>query len=257
MSCLPSIKRVAGAEAPDGTPLSSEDDAVIAFLDECVQRCLKTPHRYIEELSVLGVGGDDENEESGQSQHEGQASDALPSPLLMTVREQFVAKISGGHFTPSDALAVATFVRKLVLVLGSKLEDLKCLEKFAERLVGSLEGQPLFESRSVVGGAIQREGEILKACLESYRNGPITPQVPKVSNSAVQQFLGQLEELAIREYLFYLGVATVIPCILIVVRNSSIIALSTSNLCLRACGLASAHRMSVDPQRSRSADFHH
>lgn len=199
MSCLPSIKRAPGAEAPDGTPLTNEDDAVIAFLDDCVQRCLRAPHRYIEEMGNLNSGADAEGADRDQ---QAQASGALPSPLLMTVREQFLAKLSGNHFTPSDALAVTSFVRRLVLVLASKLEDLRFLEMFASKLVQSLSDQKatLFEKNSVVGGAVQREGHILNACLQSFKDGPITPHVVDKSNPAVQEFLGQLEKLSIRKF---------------------------------------------------------
>lgn len=235
MSCLPSIKRTPGAEAPDGTSLTNEDDAVITFLDECVQRCLKAPHRYIEEMESLTSGPEDEG---GNRQQQGHASDTSPSPLLMTVREQLLAKLLGHHFTPSDALAVTSFVRRLVLVLASKLEDLGSLERFTEKIVESVSGQisKLFEGSPIVSGAIGREVEILNACLQSYRNGPLEPQVVEMSNPAVQEFLGQLEELPIRQFLLSFSTK---PLVLIVTFDLSDVALSTSNLGLRARGLDS------------------
>lgn len=202
MSCLPSLKRAPAAEAPDGTPLANEDDAVIAFLDDCVLRCLRAPHRYIEEMGSLASEAENG---AGDVQQQGQeqASEALPSPLLMTVREQFLAKLAGNHFTPSDALGVTTFVRKLVLVLASMLQDLRFLERFAEKIIGALSAEAsLFEKSPVVSGAMRREGEILKACLRSYREGSLVPQVTEISNPAVQEFLGQLEELSARKFLF-------------------------------------------------------
>lgn len=205
MSCLPSVKRASGAEAPDGTPLTNEDDAVITFLDECVQRCLRAPHRYIEEMESLASGAEDEGGDRLQHQGQEAPSGALASPLLMTVREQFSAKLSGNHFTPSDALAVTSFVRRLVLVLASKLEGLSLLERFVRKIVESLSGETsaLFEKTPVVGGAIRREGQILKVCLQSCRDGPSVPQVPEMSNPAVQVFLRQLDELPIRKSALY------------------------------------------------------
>lgn len=167
---------------------------MIGYLDECVQRCLKTPHRYIEDLERMAVrDGADEDKRSQQT--------VLSSPLLVTVGEQYIAKLNGGHFTPSDALSVTTFIRKLVLVLGSKLEDLTCLDRMTEKVVRAVEGSiSSLENSPVVAGAIRREVGILSACLRSYREGPIQAQIADTSERAVQEFLDQLEALPIREW---------------------------------------------------------
>lgn len=50
---LPSTARPVDAQAPDGTSLTDERDAVISFLDECAQLCAKIPYRFLEELRSL------------------------------------------------------------------------------------------------------------------------------------------------------------------------------------------------------------
>ncbi|KIK76555.1 hypothetical protein PAXRUDRAFT_18118, partial [Paxillus rubicundulus Ve08.2h10] len=49
--------------------------------------------------------------------------EAFASPLLMAVLEQVVAKVSKKLMTPSDTLAVYTFVRQLLIRLASKQRD--------------------------------------------------------------------------------------------------------------------------------------
>ncbi|KAF9233345.1 ribosome 60S biogenesis N-terminal-domain-containing protein [Melanogaster broomeanus] len=53
LAALPSgcVRRGQGTETPDGAALTDEVDAIVAFLDDCAQRCLKTPYRYMEAMT--------------------------------------------------------------------------------------------------------------------------------------------------------------------------------------------------------------
>jgi len=94
LSALPTTRRSTGSVSPDGALLTDEAESVITFLDDCVQRCMKTPYRYIEELQ--GVVKDDNT----ANDH----LDLYPSPLLMAVVEQLNAKIGAKLLSPSDVL---------------------------------------------------------------------------------------------------------------------------------------------------------
>ncbi|KAH9916809.1 ribosome 60S biogenesis N-terminal-domain-containing protein [Fomitopsis serialis] len=137
---LPITVRPTSAQAPDGAPLSDERDAVIAFLDDCAQHCAKTPYRYLEELQSLCFDANDEdiNMDGANGVVGSVDNESLPSPLLITVAEHFTAKLRGNHISPSDALAIATFMRKLVYRLMSKTCQLGCLTRCRALRMASL-----------------------------------------------------------------------------------------------------------------------
>ena len=124
LASLPTSRRDPGTESLDGASLTDEAKSVITVLDDCVQRCLKTPYRYIEELYGMGSTTDSYN----------QSLDVYPSPLLMTVLEQLSIKVEKKSLSPSDTLALATFVRKLVVKLISKLHNWKILLAVAGKM---------------------------------------------------------------------------------------------------------------------------
>ncbi|KAJ7863151.1 ribosome 60S biogenesis N-terminal-domain-containing protein [Mycena olivaceomarginata] len=83
-----------------GFSLEDEADVVIGFLDDCVQRCLRTPY----------------------NQHgAGTTPDDLPSPLIMAVVEQLSAKVAASKqaLSPSHVFVLVMFLRRLVLRLSS------------------------------------------------------------------------------------------------------------------------------------------
>ncbi|KAL1732959.1 ribosome 60S biogenesis N-terminal-domain-containing protein [Schizophyllum commune] len=121
----------------------SELDSVVCFLDDCVQRCLKTPYRYMDDLRALAPA---------------EAADELPSPLLATVLEQ--AK----HKVPTAALAV--FVRRLLLTLSTtSLRAPLVLRVVQERLDEIWSEERLAKEGEVVSKAVRREVGAMKACL--------------------------------------------------------------------------------------------
>ncbi|TFK65850.1 hypothetical protein BDN72DRAFT_178326, partial [Pluteus cervinus] len=163
---LPHTKRSTDAEAPDGAKLTDEAESVVGFLDECVQRCLKTPYKYIEELYALQSSFSSTSEDQDQdvsSPH----LDAYPSPLIMTLLEQLNAKITAKLLLPSDILALASYLRKLVYQLTTKQSDLAFLRMFVERLDEVLAGERLGEEFPVVSAAIRREVGLMKFSLDS------------------------------------------------------------------------------------------
>ncbi|KAF7288582.1 hypothetical protein HMN09_01387300 [Mycena chlorophos] len=88
------------ARASEGSP------AVVELLDDCIQRCVKTPYKYIEEMQALPFLD-------------------LPSPLIMVVLEQLRAKMTGKHpLLQAQLIAVVGFLRRLVLYLSGVQREL-------------------------------------------------------------------------------------------------------------------------------------
>lgn len=188
---LPTTQRVSGTETPDGAALTDEGDSVITFLDDCIQRCLKTPYKYIEDLYSLG------NTDGASAQGATDKFDVLPSPLLMTVLEQLEIKVNKKSVSPSDVLALASFVRKLCFRLMSKQQDLKFLHVVADRFEGILQLNRLFPDFPVVSAAIRREVAFLRACLLS---SPPSVEVHVVPDEA-RGVLSAMSQMPIRESL--------------------------------------------------------
>jgi nucleolar pre-ribosomal-associated protein 1 len=185
---LPSSRRSPGTESPDGASLTDEADGVITFLDDCVQRCLKTPYRYIEDS--YGIRNADN-----------QGLDVYPSPLFMTVLEQLSIKIEKKSLSPSDALALATFVRKLVVGLMQKFEDVEALPAIAKKVDGMFTEGWLFAGYPIVTAAIRREVVLLRACLHP----PFIPPTPtRLVSKEVQEFLTQVEQIPVRSYIHFI-----------------------------------------------------
>lgn len=177
LDSLPTTCRGTGCEAPDGAALTDESDGVAAFLDDCAQRCIKTPYRYLEALQDL-------------LPMENSTVD-VPSPLLMTVLEQFAAKLAGKLFTPSDALAIAGFVRRLVFKLAGKQRDLTFLRIISEKVDDAATPENLYSQYACITAAIRREVSIMHKCL-SHLKGAHRRAEPNAS-SEVEDFLMKIE----------------------------------------------------------------
>ena len=185
LASLPTSRREPGAESLDGARLTDEAESVIVFLDDCLQRCLKTPYRYIEELYGMGSTIDPHN----------QSPDQYPSPLLMTVLEQLSIKVEKKYLSPSDTLALATFVRKLVVRLIGKLHTWKVLLPIAGNIDAVLNSDRLFPDYPIITGAIRREVGLLWACLQPTLDPP-APSGP--ARRDIQIFLDEVEQILVR-----------------------------------------------------------
>ncbi|KAI0311527.1 ribosome 60S biogenesis N-terminal-domain-containing protein [Amylostereum chailletii] len=185
LSALPQSIRSSDAEAPDGAALTNEKEAVVGFLDECIQRCMKTPYRYLEELQALAPPNNEADD----------ALDIAASPLTMVVLEQLSAKVSGKLLPISDVLSVASFLRRLVVNLASKMHNLVPLVRIADTFAAALNKECLSHEHPVVSRAIIKEAEFLSACLGRLKDAVDSIPLPESTNPAVQQFLKDVEAL--------------------------------------------------------------
>ncbi|KAI8984871.1 ribosome 60S biogenesis N-terminal-domain-containing protein [Trametes punicea] len=193
LDSLPHTRRFPGTIAPDGAPLTDEGDSVISFLDDCVQRCVKTPYKYVEELQAIYVTAGKIGEREGRASSIGDQPEAFPSPLLATVLEQLGAKLRGKFLSPSNALALFSFVRKVLLRIASKSLDLLLVFTFMEQLATLVDGQDLFPQQPIMDSAIKREIRLLRDEMEQLQD-PQEPMDHDV-NPAVQEFLTQVESI--------------------------------------------------------------
>lgn len=187
------VRRGHGTEAPCGAPLTDEVDAIVSFLDDCAQRCLKTPYRYMEAMTALV--------QSSTPTPDIHRGELFASPLLMTVLEQVIAKVSGRLMTPSDTLAVFSFVRRLLVMLAAKQDDsayhnfLVILDQLDSSVTA---GQPFPDHPSICFG-MRRELSIARACLRHLRDDSCRRAIEGPSDKTITTFLDRIEQVPVRE----------------------------------------------------------
>ena len=214
LSSLPLGVRGPHAEVPDdsGINLKDEREPVLSFLEGCLVRCARTPHRYLEELdgllsytpSVLNLrAGTETTAESG-----GRRAYSI-SPLMATCLEQLSVRVSSSSspLDLSDLLAIATFLRRVIVsLLGSQSAPDVC-GVLAGRLEEMVFKKNETEQRSeAIERALRKECGVLRACIrvcaggeEETRGGegddPMSAD--RGSDEVLESFLTQIESSAI------------------------------------------------------------
>jgi len=144
LDCLPRSER----RLVKGSSLTNERQSVVDFLDDCIQRFLKTPHKYREQLET---------------------SDGQGSPLLMVVLEQLRAKIDRQLLSGSDILALATYMRMLLFRLSLSLER-GFMESISKILELSLSLATFEEDDLGITRAIVMERKLIQSCIYTSTN---------------------------------------------------------------------------------------
>lgn len=201
LKALPTMRPSNDEEIIDGGPLSDEVEAVIIILDDCVQRCLKTPYRYLEDVRSLAQTLTLNTESQPNYPFE-----VYPSSLLMTIVEQLDAKVANKLLIPSQVLGITSFIRKLLFYLTSKQLDLKFLHAVAVKIDAILRPERLFERFPIFSGAIRREVCMLHASLAFQR--PSSNGSTIKSSTEVQAYLDRAEQMPIRKF-----ICLALPCI--------------------------------------------
>ncbi|CAK9785304.1 hypothetical protein CC85DRAFT_206078 [Cutaneotrichosporon oleaginosum] len=97
------------SDAVSGPMFIAQQIHLLSFLDECVRRALKTPHKYIEEGATIAPSF---------------SPWEVASPLLVTFVEQMHAKLLGMHIATEAAAVVLNYLRRvLVGLLGKQASD--------------------------------------------------------------------------------------------------------------------------------------
>ncbi|KAH9963282.1 ribosome 60S biogenesis N-terminal-domain-containing protein [Russula dissimulans] len=186
LSSLPVGLRPPDAETPDGTPLLNEQLAVVNFLDDCIQLCLKAPYGYIEGLHTS-------NSDSATAKIHQLGGNAL-SPLLATVMEQLTSRSAAG-LCPSDVLAIVSFVRRLLVRLSGKKESLRLLVHLSGKLASLPIAEVLGEDHSIVAKAVTQEIAIAKNYLRLLGDPTASVSIPEKPSSAISDFLDRIENM--------------------------------------------------------------
>lgn len=126
---------------------------LLSFLDECVRRCMKTPYRYLEDVTTLVPDYFQPNIRPFE----------LVSPLLMTILEQLRAKIMGQLIATEAAGVVLTYLRRVILGLSGKVKDDKWLSVMVNRLeVSVTEAREKGQERKGLLGSVQAIQGVLR-----------------------------------------------------------------------------------------------
>ncbi|KAJ7644108.1 ribosome 60S biogenesis N-terminal-domain-containing protein [Roridomyces roridus] len=166
---------------PVHNSLPDETATVLDFLDDCIQRCLKTPYRYIEDMQALYATG---------SQH-----DDMLSPLIMTILEQLRGKMASEQGSSPAVFALATFVRRLLLRLSTLQQDLSFLRQIGVKIDDILSPESLAEQSPIFSAAIRREVRILLSCLSPTH---ASRDENMEGDNTLEEFIREIGERAIR-----------------------------------------------------------
>lgn len=108
-----------------GPMLFAQQIQLLAFLDDCFRRCLKTPYRYIEDTLALSPSSTPDLQSNSKE---------MVSPLMMTILEQLSAKLMGQLISTEAACIIVNYLRRVVLGLVGKQRELSWLLAVLNRL---------------------------------------------------------------------------------------------------------------------------
>lgn len=173
--------------------LQDEAQGVAVFFDDCVQRCLKTPYRYVEAARSIISTTLSNRDITIQDDIE-----SYPSPLIMTMLEQLEAKINNQTLMPSHIVGVVTYLRKVLFLLVGKTNDLTHLKTISEKLKTATSNLKI-DDRSGVSlsrRAVQKELNLLDDLLNfGSPSGDIEMENVDEDN-IMNQWLNALEDTA-------------------------------------------------------------
>ncbi|KAG7090693.1 hypothetical protein E1B28_009789 [Marasmius oreades] len=197
LSCLPTLIRSAkGSESPDGASLTDEIEAVVAFVDECVQRCVKTPYRYIDDLRSLEIKGSAMVVDTPQVLEGDETS--LPSPLLMAILEQLRIKVNQRILPPSDVLGIMGFVKKLLFKLSVSTPEKSIyvvLGGLADKFVEIFSAEGTYKEYPVVSRALVTQAKMTRSLVRG--ESVAVNAGDEESTESVKLFLDDVEKISI------------------------------------------------------------
>jgi len=171
----------------------------------------------MEEMDAL-VGGNSRQDQEGNGDDDDDSitsavtATTTLSPLLMTVLEQLEIKVSKRLLSPSDILALATFMRKLGFRLAHRGtgDDLGVMKRVWKRVDGVMlpRGKLFDEEFPVIADAVRREVRMLGWCVGVAGSVEVLSlpaddmnvegEVPLVLQ-AVMAFLNAVEAMSLRK----------------------------------------------------------
>lgn len=175
--------------------MQEESECVITFLDECVQKCMRMPSKYVEaSRSLADASSPSSVDRLGER----------PSPLLMTLLEHLQSKVNNRSLQSAHIVAVIAFFGRLTFCLLCK-NDLGLLRAFVDKVENVLmqnstldEGQNPAED--MVATALKRELQIMRSGLAFN----VTSELEMaVETERAQRWLAASEALSIRGFFYF------------------------------------------------------
>lgn len=158
------------SETVSGPMFVAQQIHLLSFLDDCVRRALKTPHRYIEEAAAVIPS---------------LSAREVASPLLMTIVEQLHAKLLGMHIATEGAAVVLNYLRRvLVGLLGKQTSD-EFVRAIVARLIATVKeaksaGQPRHGLPEILA-LIEGDVDVI---FKAGALGSVDPETPKLVDEA-------------------------------------------------------------------------
>lgn len=154
------------SDSASGPMFLAQQIHLLSFLDECVRRTLKTPHRYIEECAAVVPTLGTQN---------------VSSPLLITMVEQLHAKLLGMHIATEAAAVVLNYLRRVIIGLLGKQAASEFVYAIISRLKSTVQaaresGQPRHGLAEILALMDSDLGVIYKA--EGIP--PFDPEIPRL-----------------------------------------------------------------------------
>ena len=176
--------------------MQDEHEGVITFLDECVRKCLKTPHKYVEVLRTLAASSAEYNC-LGYSDR----LNEYPSPLLMTLFEHLESSIKNRSLPAAHIIGITAFIGRLIFCLLGKT-SLGLLQGLVDKVEDVLTQNPMLDEdqnrAEAIAGALKRELKIMRRALTFT----VTSDAEMaVESEEAHHWLVALEDLPIRRFL--------------------------------------------------------
>ncbi|THH28288.1 hypothetical protein EUX98_g5899 [Antrodiella citrinella] len=160
-------------DSTNGQALKDEDArAIISFWDDCAQRYMKTPYRYIEEQRSLLSSTDivmGDKSPSTVTDH----PETCPSPLLMVFVDQVCAKMNPQKTIDSDIYPIFRFLHRLFIRLASKAPSLSLLRPIVDYFKSGLQLEERLLSEAAPAFTIVQEVQALTVDLARVEEGPV------------------------------------------------------------------------------------
>lgn len=111
--------------------------------------------------------------------------------------EQFIAKIKSRLLSPSDALAILTYIRRVILNLVGLQSDLALCKNLSSKLREVVTDEDAMADSQCIATALRKEIGILEDCIKSCifsKTGP-TEHTNVEPSSAITSFVERVEHL--------------------------------------------------------------
>ncbi|SNX86060.1 related to URB1 - nucleolar protein required for the normal accumulation of 25S and 5.8S rRNAs [Melanopsichium pennsylvanicum] len=184
-----------GGQAADAgvTPhqLSDEQQVVVAFLDECMLRCAKTPYRYIEAArEFLQENGLHSNRNDDGSEGRSSSADLLASPWLMAVFEQFTIRVEKSLFLTDAGTvdALTSFFVRLLPSLCAYTRHTSGLEVMASKINDCIKSNQKYVSSAFLASTLISKINSIRVAPNSKASA--SPKKTKQTSSASKLFNG-------------------------------------------------------------------